>query len=59
MTKPTTATIKTRRGARVTDRAVSADRDSNLCDADFALRIIAHAVRMKLHKRADRCLKNQ
>lgn len=27
-------------GARVADRAVTADRDLNLCDADFALRII-------------------
>ncbi|MHC2467131.1 hypothetical protein ACVIHD_006143 [Bradyrhizobium embrapense] len=51
MTKRTTATTRMQSGARVTDCTATADRNSPLGDAGFALRVIATAVLMKLHER--------
>lgn len=51
MTKPTAATTQMPSGARVTDRAATADRDPPLGEAGLALRVLATAVRVKLHER--------
>jgi hypothetical protein len=50
VTKPTTATTQASSSARVTDHAVTV-RDRCIGDDGLALRIIAAAVRVKLHER--------
>lgn len=51
MTKPTFATTHMQSTARVSDGIATADRCPPLGDAGLALRVLATAVRVKLHER--------